>query len=822
MMFRSNFALALNRLFKDKFFSVINIFGLGIGLAACIAMALYVEHETSYDKHWQNVDRIFRLTTTADRTGGNPVRMGENSPLLLPALRQEFSEEIQFSAQTRDFFSQNVYAGQNRFQLFVVQVESDLIEIFDFDIVAGDLAATLDNPDYLALSVESARRLFGHEDVVGETLELVDSDTRETLYISAVYRLPDANTVLELPALRLLDPDQLPMTWLGFSSRDYIKLKPGVEPEQLRSRMQDFTDRHVDISSLEAGPEVMPRDRFSFDLQNISEVYLHSPFESSLDRGNATVVLVFSLIALLVLVIGCINFALLSTAKATQRAREVAVRKAVGASRFQLFLQFMGESFLLVFLGMLFSLAALELILPWFETLAGIELTVKGTADNYGLLLALLLAAGIGGGIYPALILSGFLPASILKSGRAADSLEFARMRNVLLVFQFGVTMVLMIATVAIYAQVRYMLARDPGFDMDNLLVIEDLFRAGVHERKAVLKSRMEQIPGVESVSLSGHQPMQTRNLSTIVLPVTLDGESRVNASMSVLSVDQDFFRTYRIPLVAGRYYEADRDQASSLFPFSPQGAVTSGSIVINTSAARELGFTAEEQALGRQLTITSWAGEPHTFTIQGVVADTQFYTLRNEPRSEVYALAPFYSEVMTVRFAGPPQEVLIHIDDIWKSLLGDALLITGFVDENMEAVLRQEYVQGHMLTAFSLLAVLIASLGLLGSASFNVERRVREIAIRKSMGAEILDIIHLLLWQFTKPVILANVIAWPIAIWIMMRWLQSFPYHIEPSLLLSFCAAVGLAVLAIAWVTVGTTAAKAASQRPVMALRYE
>ena len=814
--------MALSNMFKNMLFSVINIAGLGIGLAACIAMALYVEHETSYDKHWQNADRIFRLTTTADRTGGNPVRMGENSPLLLPLLREFFAEEIQFSAQSQDFYFQDVYAGQNRFQQFVVQVERDLIDIFDFDVVAGDLAATLENPDYLALSVESARRLFGRDDVVGETLELVDSDIRETLYISAVYSLPDANTVLELPALRLLDPDQLPVNWLGFSSRDYIMLKPGVDSEQIRSRLQDFTDRHVDISSLEAGPGILPSERISFDLQNISEVYLYSSFESSLDRGNAIVVLVFSFIALLVLVIGCINFALLSTVKATQRAREVAVRKSVGASRFQLFMQFMGESFLLVFLGMLLSLAALELILPWFETLAGIELTVRSAAGNYVLLLALLLAAGIGGGIYPALILSGFRPASTLKTGRATESLEFARIRNRLLVFQYGVTMVLMIATVVIYAQVRYILARDTGFDMDNLLVIEDLLRSEVHERKAALKSRVEEIAGVESVSLSGHQPMQTRNLSTIVLPVALEGESGVNASMSVLSVDHDFFRTYRIPLVAGRDYDERRDQASSLFPFSPQDTVTSGGIMINISAVRELGFTEPGQALGRQLTITSWAGEPHAFIIQGVVADTQFYTLRRAPRAEIYALTPLYSEVMSVRFRTNPQELLAHVGDAWKSLMGDAVMITGFVDENMEAVLRQENVQARMLTAFTLLAVLIASLGLLGSASFNVERRVREIAIRKTMGAEIMDIIRLLLWQFTKPVILANVIAWPIAAWIMMRWLQSFPYHIAPWLLLPFCVAVGLVALAIAWVTVGGTAARAASAKPVLALRYE
>ncbi len=823
-MLKNYTTTAINNLLKNKLYSAINIIGLAIGLAACMLIVLYVQNEISYDKHWEKGDRIYRVTTTLDRTGSNPNRMSVNSWLLLPALKEYLSDDIEAGSQT-SFVRPTLYIGSTRFQQNIVCVEKDFLGLFKLNILSGNMESVLGSPYRLALSEEVAQRLFGRIDVVGEVVSIQsEGDNRDDFQVQAVYRQPK-NSVLNLPAITWLPPGVIRGGWLGpFSTTDYILLREGTDPARITDRLPAFTDQYVDISFLEAGPDVRPSERMSFQLQNIRDIYLHSPFEgNNPDRGNPGVVLAFSTIAFLVLFIGCINFTILSTARATQRSREVAMRKTVGASRSQLIVQFLGESFFLVFLALMLAVALIELLLPVFESLVAKDLDFNYTDPSIWIsLLALLIMVSVIGGLYPAFVLSHFRPADTLKANHSIDNQGSIRLRNLLVVFQFGISIALIIATSVIYIQVQYSLNRDPGFNRENLLVVNNLRNREVSPNRITLKQQVEKLPDVINASLSGHQPMQRWGDSTHDFAFTLAGDGSGSRSIAMLFVDHDFFQTYQISLLAGRDFDKNRD-VSSGFPYQRVSEQKRHSkVVINTSAARTLGFANPEDTIGKTISTISYVGQIHQFSIIGVVADTQFFTLRNEGRGEVYIVSEDRANVLAVRYRGSSQAVLTRVTEIWKSMMGDVPIATNYVDQNMSREFFKEKMQAELLVGFSLLAIIIACLGLYGSTAFSVDRRIKEIGLRKVMGATVKNIVSLLLWQFSKPVLIANIIAWPVAIFAMQRWLERFPYRLSPLLMIPICLVSGLIALAIAWFTVAGNTTRVAKRKPIKALRYE
>ena len=822
-MLKNYIITAINNLIKNKLYSAINIIGLAIGLAACMLIVLYVQNETSYDKHWEKGDRIYRVTTTLDRTGSNPNKMSVNSFLLLPALKEYFIEDIEAGSQTTNVWP-TMYVDSKRFQQNIVCVEKDFLEIFELNILSGSMESVLENPRRLALSEEVAQKLFGRIDVVGEVVSIeAEGDNRDDYQVQAVYRQPK-NSVLNLPAITWLPPGVYRGYWHGpFATTDYILLREGTDPARITDRLPAFTDQYVDISFLEAGPDVRPSERMSFQLQNIRDIYLHSPFEGNFNRGNPNTVLAFSAIAFLVLFIGCINFTILSTARATQRSREVAMRKTVGASRSQLIVQFLGESFCLVFLALVLAVALMELLLPVFESLVAKDLDFNYTDPSIWIsLLTLLIMVSIIGGLYPAFILSHFRPADILKANRSIENQGSIRLRNLLVVFQFGISIALIIATSVIYIQVQYSLNRDPGFNRENLLIVDNLQNREVSPNRITLKQQVEKLPDVINTSLSGHQPMQRWGDSTHAFPFTLAGDSSGKHPMSMLFVDHDFFRTYQIRLLAGRDFDKNRD-VSSGFPYQRVSEQErQRNVVINTSAARTLGFTNPEDAIGKTVSTSSYVGQIHHFSIIGVVADTQFFTLRNAGRAEVYIVTDDRINVLTVRYRGSSQAILTQVTAIWKSMMGDVPIATNYVDQNMAQEFSGEQVVAELLVGFSLLAIIIACLGLYGSTAFTVDRRIKEIGLRKVMGAKVKNIVSLLLWQFSKPVLIANVIAWPVAIFAMQSWLERFQYRFNSLLMIPICLVSGLIALVIAWFTVAGNTRRVAKSKPIKALRYE
>ena len=837
-VFKNYFKATIKHLVNSKLFSAINVLGLAIGLTACSLIALYVQDETSYDRHWTNAERIFRVNTTIDRTGSSRGTVNVTSAAALPALRRYFADELELGAYSV-FKGNEIRIGDRRFDETILEVDRELIDIFELETVAGSLEAALEEPNRIALSAALAERLFAGEDALDQTLTLVDSDGNVADYrVGAVYRLPPGNTVLDLPAITRHDATARPymMSWGILSGPTYVQLAPGVDVADIHSRMAAFVDQNVDISSMMAGPDVAPSDRVAFSFQNIADAYLYSPGAGG---GNATMVFAFSAVAALVLLIACFNFMILTTAKATQRAKEVAIRKIIGASRAQLIVQFLGESFLLALVSMLCSLALVEVMLPLFESLVGRSLEIPYSDPRvYLSLLALLGVVGLTSGLYPAFVLSHFRPAGTLSAHRLTEAQGSVSLRGVLVVFQFTVSIALIIATTVIYAQVQYTVNRDPGFDKENLLVIGSLLRvdnpisrSNRGGRKETLRREIAALSEVTSVGLSVHQPGQTFGLSTITVPFTLLEGGSGAQPISILGVDAGFLGAYETPLIAGRDFDEDRDRESRLFPWRSfdvsavdPAATSTSNVIINASAARLLGFAEAADAIGRQLRSgnSGFTALAETATIIGVVADTQFFSLRTEPRPEVYVFSPAFADVLTVRFRGSPQTLLAAVRDIWQAWAGDEPLAASFVDQNLLEQFDRERTEGRVLVSFAALAILVACLGLFGSASFTVDRRTKEIGIRKVFGAEVREVVGLLLWQFSRPVIIANLLAWPAALWALMNWLERFPYRIETWLLAPICLAAGLVALVIAWLTVAGSSIRVAAANPIHALRYE
>ncbi len=827
-MLKNYFTTAINNLIKNKLYSAINIAGLAIGLAACIIIGLYVRDQTSYDKQWKDHDRIYRVNFSATLPG-KPRAEYAGAPLpALQALEEYFKDKIEQSART--FTTPMVIdTGTAKFNSELVEVDPDFINMFQFKVLAGSLKETLTSKTNVALSEETARRYFGSQDAIGKVITIGTGNFKAEHKITAVYLIP-GNTVLDdMPILCLLDDMLLPpsiKTWYNFLGSTYIKLKAGVNIDTLKPYLPALIDRNVDISKVISDPSLKASDILSMDFQRLENAYLDSPWDAYRAGGNKTVVLSFAAISVLVLLIGCINFMILTTAKATQRAREVAMRKIVGAKRKQLIAQFLGESTFIVLLSMVISMGVVEIMLPIFESIVGKTFSLNYTSPSTFLpLLALLIIVGISGGLYPAFILSGFRPGDTLKANQSKETRGSMSLRNVLVVFQFCVSIILIVSTGVIYTQMQYSMNRDPGYNKNNLLVVNRLNSdEKIKAKIPVLKQELLSLADVSNVGLSQDQPSQRfQNNAAYTRP----GHSETTYIKPTLCIGYDYFKTYQIPIVAGRDYSIDRDIPDPKIDLmkatiggNESKKLLERNAIINESAVREFGFTSAKEALGKVLHSTTINNI--NYKIIGIVADNHIFSVKAPPSAEVFLLNPDQANVMTVRFNASPKKIIKQVNTIWKKVIGDDEISTAFVDQLIAKEFQQEKTEEKIIISFSILAILIACMGLYGSTSFTVEKRTKEIGLRKVMGAKVKNIVSLLLWQFSKPVLIANIIAWPIAVIAMQRWLENFSYRFNPLLLIPICLGSGFIALVIAWFTVASNTRRAARKNPIHSLRYE
>lgn len=811
-------------LINNRLYSLINIVGLAAGLAAFLLIFLYVQNEHSYDKHWPQAERIYRLNTTLTMPGNQEAKFAAAPLLAAGVMKNYFSPEIALSTRMIRNLRQRIVVDGEEFQDTVVMVDANFEALFPLDILAGSIEATLADPTRIALSETQARRYFGNAPALGRVISLFSYDIAREYQVAAVYRVP-GDTVLDIPILRLLDESVLipsyHYNWMAISGDIYFLLQPEVDVAALNARMAEFTDRMADISATLPDPELVPSDVLAFELQNMARLHLESPFDTTRDGGDMSLVLAFSIISVLVLLMGCANFMILTAAKATERTREVVLRKTLGAERLQLVGQYLAEAALLAAIALVLALALVEMSLPVFAGMLGTSLEFGMVDVNVMLaLVGLLVLVVFVGGVYPAVALAWIRPGWVLKAPDAqafGPSLSFSK---VLVVFQFSTAIALIIAALVINAQIRHVSNRDPGYDKENLLVIGNLFsRPEFQQNKEALKQQMLGLSGVVAAGLSSMQPSQG---SGGTLPYELEGSSALSFALGFVQIDHDFISTYRIPIVAGRDYDPELDIPSPAFtPGTPQEGRPVSTVLINQRAVRALGFGSAGEALGRILTLTNPVAGRSSYEIIGVVGDANLVSINAEPRAEAYHLGPG-TGMLTLRYHGSAQRLLEQVEATWQVVMGDSPLTSTFVEQLLAAEVAEEKASLSILLGFALLAILIAGMGLFGSTLFTLNRRTREVGIRKVMGAEIRELVALFLWQFSQPVLLANLIAWPVALYGLLNWLEGMPYRIDSLLLLPLCMLAAAIALVIAWLTVLGNTWRVANSHPMYVLRYE
>ncbi len=825
-MLKNYITIAINNLLKNKLYSAINIIGLAVGLAACIIITLYVQNELSYD-NWEKADLIYRINMRIPRVATYP----NTSVLFLPALKKYFPEDIEFGTRIMNYYGE-MQIGDMRYRAPFAKVDEDFVNIFKAEVLKGSLKNTLQSPDNIALSEQSAVQYFGDKDPIGETITFWDNDNEEQYHVTAVYRFITPKTVLNIPCFSLLEESRLPenfFKWYNHNLKTYIRLSETADIDKFVSRMPNFIDKIIPVSRpLEPGEK--QSDLIQYPLQKINDIYFN-PLNPHARAGNRTVIAVYIIISVLVLIIGCINFVILTTAKATQRAREVAMRKVVGARFKQLLIQFLGESLMITFMAFLVAVSITEVTLPFFETLMDLELAVAYMSPkSYMFALFLVTMVGLSGGLYPAFVLSRFSPARALKANQTTRAKGSFKLRNVLVIFQFTASIGLIIATAVAFFQLQYARKHDPGFNPENLLVVHNINNPEVNGHKNTLQEELLKLPEITNAALSSRQPtgLGSNSHSAFRPKNSSLQQDQEFFSYTIMRVGYNFFNTYQIPLISGRYFTRDMDMeepASNFWgpPDMNSEQLKDRRIIINEVAAGQLGYTSADKAVG-EIVIEGKQGKPGyvEYLIIGVVADSQYNNLRLKPIPEGYRLIPDATDYLTVRYKGDYQKVVKEVERVWHEVVGNIPFGYNNVIQNLASTFAQEETENKVLIAFALLAVFIACMGLFGIAAFTVDRRVKEIGVRKVMGGKVKDIVRLLGWHFLKPVLIANIIAWPVAIFAMQNWLERFPYRFHPLFMIPICLVSGLIALVIAWFTVAGNTTRVARSKPIKALRYE
>ncbi|HYW16198.1 MAG TPA: FtsX-like permease family protein [Allosphingosinicella sp.] len=835
-MWKNYLTVGLRALAKNKTYAFINIFGLALGLAACLLILLYVRYEVNYDKWLPNGDNVYQLQTyIQDRQTGEELNLQMASYVSGISLQKDFPQ-----------VGKRVYAGGGGFtvihegEAIAVEngsfVDGPFFDVVRLPLVRGDPATALGQAGSLALSRTQAAKLYGARDPIGRTVTLMLKGKPVDHRVTAVFEDLPKNSHMRWNIIARYDPatwySEQPdflSQWGWQSGWHYVALKPGTDPAAIHAQMAAWEKRNIPDEDF-GGRKYNAGDDQDYRLVNIRDVHLGEAQTGAATPGNdRRTIVTFGIVAALILGMACVNFTNLATARASQRAREVALRKVLGANRKQLVVQFLGESILVAALAMILALAMVELLLPAFSGFLDADLSIAYLGSD-GLLLPILLLVllvGAAGGVYPAFYLSRFQPAQVLKANKSsAEAAGSGRLRNILVVAQFAVSIGLIICTAIVYAQTVYAQTADPGFRRQGLLQVEGIGRRQLVPLGETLKSQVARVDGVTAVGRTGIGIATGNNF---VNGVQVPGRQEP-VNIGSYAIDHDFFETMGIELLAGRGFDEGRpmDDATLPFPEQPEAIraqIARGgvNVVVNELAAKRLGFQDPKQAVGKQFKAALADDEYGLVPINviGLVRDSRFRSIREPIDPIMFRFDKGGLGQMMVRYdSEAPDRVRSDIERIWKRIARDAPFEARFSDDIVAELYEAEQSRAKTFAGFALLAVIVACLGLFGLAAFTAERRTKEIGIRKVLGARSRDIVRLLAWQFSKPVIVANLIAWPAAWWVMRDWLNGFDARI--SLGPAPFVVAGLLALVIAVGTIAGHAFKVARSNPIHALRYE
>jgi putative ABC transport system permease protein len=812
-MFKNYLKVALRNLWKSRGFSAINIIGLAVGLGVCLLIVLYVVDERSYDRYNEKADRIYRLD--ADLYFNNTQFTAANSPRpMAPALIKdypEFEQMVRISSQG-DIM---VKKGNNYIQdHHLVFADSTFFKVFTIAMIQGDPNTALNEPNSIVIDETVARRYFDGTNVVGKTLEL---ENNTLCKVTGVIRDIPRQSHFHFSFIRTLrdihngDGND----WLSNNYQSFVVARPGVSKEVLQSHLDALVVTNLgrqlqDMLHISLGDMQKQGAHFRYHLMPLTDIHLHSnksyEFEAN---GNINYVYVFSFIAILILVIACVNFMNLSTARSANRAKEVGIRKVAGSTRGNLIIQFLTESVLLSLFSLVLALGIALLLLPMFNTLAGKEMHAGMLFSGrfLPLLVLLVLLVGVLAGSYPAFYLSSFQPIQVLK-GKIASGFKSSWLRSSLVVFQFFISIALIIGTLVIYRQLNFIRGRDIGFNRDQVLIIHNAYAAGdpvMNYRKDLLT-----LSGVTDATLSGDMPSSGSSYSQNgwFRNASLDAKDVI--VMTTLYVDEHYIPTLDMHMVKGRNFDITHPTDST-------------GIIINESAAQLLGIKELlDQKLYRPNFRDSVTGQYKAVAshIIGIVKDFNYSSMHDKVLPLVMTFGDSRGS-LAVRLKGGNIPLLVkQIEGKWSAMAQGVPFSYTFMDSDFNNLYHAEQQTGQVFITFAVFAILIASLGLFGLVTYAAEQRTKEIGIRKVLGANVGGIVALLSKDFVKLVLIASVIAFPIAWWAMNQWLQSFEYRVGVSWWIFVVA--GLAAVMIALVTVSLQTIRAALANPIRSLRSE
>jgi putative ABC transport system permease protein len=834
-MWRNYLTTGVRALLKNKTYAFINIFGLGIGLAACLMLLIHVRYERSYDAWLDGAENIYQVQATfTDPDSGEVTHQQQSAYVVMSALKKDFPqiESSVYGLSTTPVVQRGGEALSTEDALFV---DNRFFDTMSLPLSQGDARSALANPGSVVLSESYARRFFGDSNAMGQTLSMISRGHNIEARVTGV--MPDLprNSHMRATMIVRIDPnayfgtdaENFMTEWGWNSGWNYVRLRAGSDADAINSAMQAWEDRNIPDQTV--GDQTTNQGDFTdWRLTNVRDIHLGPAANNAgMSPGNdERSILTFTIIAFLILGMACVNFTNLATARASQRAREVALRKVLGASRRQLMVQFLLESVLLAGMAMLLALTLVEVTLPLLANFLDADLRMVYFGEGSMLLpiLLLTLVVGAAGGLYPAFYLSRFQPAQVLKANKStSEAAGSGRLRNVLVISQFAVSIGLIICTAVVYAQTVYARSVDPGFNREGIYQVS-VNRRQIEDRIETFQRAFERIPGVVSVGRTGVGIDPTNQNGT---GIAVPGRDQP-VSVGNYVIDEHFLGTIGARFLGGRDLTRNRpidvDPRSEDSPIEEDRALVARglNVIANRLATQRLGFRTPEQAVGAQLRmgIADEDAGLVPITIVGVIENTRLGSIREPVEPLVLRLGDYGATHLLVRYTGSPYEISERIRQAWHQVAPDAPIEADFSENIVAELYQAEQARTQLFAGFAMLAVVIACLGLFGLAAFTAERRTKEIGIRKVLGARTRDIVRLLAWQFSKPIIVANLIAWPVAWWVMKDWLNTFDARIDlgptPFLL------AGLLALVIAIGTIAGHAFKVARANPILALRYE
>jgi putative ABC transport system permease protein len=830
-MWRNYWTVAVRALVKNRTYSAINIAGLAIGMAACIMILLYVRYEQSYDSWIPDVRNTYQVQTWVPHPqDGEPTFAQVTAYVAEGALEKDYPqiEGATYVVYGGPVFYKDGQASPCEDYLYT---DNDFLKVVNLPLVAG---STLTAANTAVLTRKEAIKRFGTDQVVGRTFTVIAAGEKRDFKVAGVLKDVPKNSSMSINAILRLDfptfyaknKDFL-TSWGEQDGWIYLKLRPGSDVAQMQAQEPAWEKRNIPDEP-NGNIRYNHGDEEDWHFINLEDVHLGKAQFAGMTVGNdRTTIATFAIIALLILGMAIVNFTNLATARAGQRAREVALRKVLGATRKQLIVQFVTESILISAASMLLALALVELLIRPLAAFLDSDLTLNYLGRD-GILLpavALTLVVGIVSGLYPAFFLSRFQPAQVLKANRsAAESPGSGYLRTALVVLQFAVSIGLIICTAIIYGQTVYARSVDPGYKRDHILQVEGMRSPELADKGEMIEDRMKRIPGVVAVARSDIGISTGRTSTTGLIPPG----SPKQVSIGVYQVDGSFLDAMGIKLIAGRWFDPNRPMDDMTTPQPTDLAVESAlakrgvNVVMNELAVKNLGFKSPQDAVGK--TVTSEIFSPGTgqttINIIGVVGNSRFRSIRIPLEPIMFEKVRTGMGWMIIRYNGNPEAIRSAVEQQWKQITREVPFRAKFSEDIISDLYKREDARGEIFGVFSLLAVLIGCLGLFGLAAFTAQRRTKEIGIRKVLGARTRDIVRLLVWQFSRPVIVANLLAWPIAWWVMRDWLNTFDQRITLTPI-PFVLAAAIA-LGIAIATVVGHAVKVARANPIHALRYE